>query len=62
MAKVTQNDFWFLAIVHIFLPLTGKNGVADSDCESIDYQLTDTVRYLNFPFFHNNMLETEFEM
>lgn len=28
MAEVTANNVWFVTIAHIFLPLTGKNGVS----------------------------------
>ena len=37
MAEVTANNFWFLAVALVFLPLRGKNGVAtsvSSDCKS----------------------------
>lgn len=37
MAEVTANNIWFLAVPLIFLPLTGKTGVATSvmsDCKS----------------------------
>ena len=37
MAEITANNVWFLVVALIFIPLTGKNGVAtsvSSDCKS----------------------------
>lgn len=39
MAKVTPKYIWFMAVALIFLPLTGKYGIATSaisDCKSQD--------------------------
>ena len=54
MAEVTANDFWFLAVALIFLPLTGKNGVVisvSSDCKSkdTDYRLLVN-RFVEYSF------------
>ena len=49
--EVTTNNFWLLAVALIFLPLTGKNGVAISvslDCKT-QFQLTDS---FNAAFYH----------
>jgi len=58
MAEVTANNFWFVVVALIFLPLTGELGVSrlvyllvrvvNLKTQSIDFKLTDPFKYADF--------------